>query len=132
VSQLDLFASIQEEIVTQNSKVLATPEHSEKLYHSITEVAAMFDVNASLLRFWEKEFPQMKLRKNGKGDRLFTKSDIELVGTIHYLSKVRKFTLEGTREYLTAQKKTSAKSEKNLVEQLTELRSFLQDLRNKI
>ena len=96
MAQLDLFAQLEEEIQIQNQKVI-TPEVSERLYHSITQVASMFQVNTSLLRFWEKEFPQIKLRKNGKGDRLYTKEDIQLIGTIHYLTKQRKFTLEGTR-----------------------------------
>ncbi|MFM2388249.1 MAG: hypothetical protein RL660_3006 [Bacteroidota bacterium] len=132
VAQLDLFASIEQEIVKQNKTVLQAPERSEKLYHSITEVASMFGVNASLLRFWEKEFTQIKLRKNGKGDRLYKKEDIELIGTIQYLTKERKFTLEGTREYLKAQKKTSAHTEKDLVDQLKEMKAFLQELRSKI
>ncbi len=128
--QLDLFAEIAQEIKEQQQTVVA-PVIGNKLYHSITEVAAIFKVNASLLRFWEKEFPQIKLRKNGKGDRLFTKEDIELVGTIFYLTKQRKFTLEGTREYLKKDKKAIA-AEKDIVQQLQQVKTFLQALKKNI
>jgi DNA-binding transcriptional MerR regulator len=132
VAQLDLFATIQQEIVAQQKQVMEQQpaEIADKLYYSITEVAAIYNVNASLLRFWEKEFSQIKLRKNGKGDRLYTKADIELIGTIHYLTKERRFTLEGTREYLSAKKQSSATSEKDLVAELIQLKRFLQDLKD--
>jgi DNA-binding transcriptional MerR regulator len=134
VQQLDIFAQIEEAIVQQNTAVIQAVQEkdtSNRLYFSITEVAKMFKVNASLLRFWEKEFPQMKLRKNGKGDRLFTKADIEFIGTLFYLIKERKFTLEGTRTYLKKEKKT-ANNERDLVKNLLELKSFLQDLKKNL
>ena len=129
MAQLDLFAQLEEEIQIQNQKVI-TPEVSERLYHSITQVASMFQVNTSLLRFWEKEFPQIKLRKNGKGDRLYTKEDIQLIGTIHYLTKQRKFTLEGTREYLKKDKKT-VENETEIVQSLLQVKQFLLDIKTK-
>lgn len=134
MQQLDIFAQIEEAIVQQNTAVIKAVQEkdtSNRLYFSITEVAKMFDVNASLLRFWEKEFPQMKLRKNGKGDRLFTKEDIEFVGTLFYLIKERKFTLEGTRTYLKKEKKT-ANNERDLVNNLLELKTFLQELKKNL
>jgi DNA-binding transcriptional MerR regulator len=94
-------------------------------------VAKMFNINASNLRFWEKEFPQLKLKKNGKGDRFFTKENIEFIGTIFYLTKERKFTLEGARTYLKKEKKT-ASNERDLVNQLLELKTFLQELKNNL
>jgi DNA-binding transcriptional MerR regulator len=72
----------------------------EKIYFSISEVAEMFDVNASLLRFWEKEFPQLQPRKNGKGNRMYSKKDIELFKKIHELVRVQGFTLEGAKNAL--------------------------------
>ena len=72
----------------------------EKIYFSISEVAEMFDVNASLLRFWEKEFPQLQPRKNSKGNRIYTKKDIELFKRIHELVRVKGFTLEGAKNAL--------------------------------
>ena len=72
----------------------------EKIYFSISEVAEMFDVNASLLRFWEKEFPQLQPRKNSKGNRMYSKKDIELFKKIHELVRVKGFTLEGAKNAL--------------------------------
>jgi DNA-binding transcriptional MerR regulator len=130
MAQLDLFAQVAEEIQIQNQKVI-TPEVSDKLYHTITEVAKLFAVNASLLRFWEKEFPQIKLRKNGKGDRLYTKENIQLISTIYYLTKQRKFTLEGTREYLKKDKKT-VENETELVQSLLQVKQFLLDIKQSL
>lgn len=72
----------------------------EKLYFSIGEVADMFEVNASLIRFWEKEFPQLQPRKNNRGNRVYSKKDIELFRKIHELVKERGYTLEGAKNAL--------------------------------
>lgn len=63
------------------------PEKELKLYYSISEVAKMFDVNESLLRFWEKEFPIIKPKKNAKGSRQYRKEDIENIRLIYHLVK---------------------------------------------
>ncbi len=136
MAQLDLFGQIQEEIKEQQKtitkvmeeKAVQKGETGQKLYHTISEVATLYNVNASLLRFWETEFPQLKLRKTGRGDRLYTKENIELIGTIYYLTKEKKFTLEGTRDYLKNKKK-AVHSEGELVKQLTELKGFLLELK---
>ena len=75
-------------------------EDSEKLYYSISEVAEMLEVNSSLIRFWEKEFEQIKPNKNKKGDRFFTKKDIEVIKNIFHLLKVKGFTIEGAKRKL--------------------------------
>ncbi len=72
----------------------------EKLYYSIGEVAKMFDVNTSLIRFWEKEFDIIKPKKNKKGNRLFIKQDIENFYLIFYLVKERGMTLKGVKKKL--------------------------------
>jgi len=72
----------------------------EKLYYSIGEVANMFEVNASLIRFWEKEFPQLQPRKNNRGNRVYSKKDLELFKKIHHLVKEKGFTLEGAKNAL--------------------------------
>ncbi len=75
-----------------------TPENlPDKLYYTIGEVAAMFNVNASLIRYWEKEFPVIKPKKNKKGNRFFTKSDIENFHIIYHLVKERGMTLKGAK-----------------------------------
>ena len=81
-----------------------------KLYYSIGEVADMFDVNTSLIRFWEKEFSILKLKKNKKGNRLFTVKDIRNVERIYDLVKIKGFTLDGAKKRLK-EKITSKGSE---------------------
>ena len=72
-----------------------------KLYYSIGEVASMFDVNSSLIRFWEKEFTIIKPKKNKKGNRMFTPADIKNFEKIYQLVKLQGFTLEGAKKKLT-------------------------------
>lgn len=71
-----------------------------KLYYSIGEVATIFDVNASLLRFWEKEFKILKPKKNKKGNRMFTQKDVNNIQLIFYLVKDRGYTLDGAKAKL--------------------------------
>ncbi|HBX50487.1 MAG: MerR family transcriptional regulator [Bacteroidetes bacterium RIFOXYA12_FULL_35_11] len=72
----------------------------EKIYYSISEVAGMFGVNMSLIRFWEKEFDIIKPHKNKKGNRLFTKQDIDNFHLIYHLVKERGMTLAGAKKKL--------------------------------
>jgi|TARA_B110000240_G_C13482527_1_gene445934 DNA-binding transcriptional MerR regulator len=72
----------------------------EKRYYKIGEVAKAFNVNASLVRFWEKEFDLIKPKKNAKGNRLFTADDISNFKLIFNLVKERGFTLEGAKQKL--------------------------------
>lgn len=104
-----------------------------KFYYTITEVAAMFHVNASLLRFWEKEFPTQlgDLKKNKKGDRYYNKKDIETIKLLYYLIKDKRMTLEGARDFLKHRKK-KVKDEQQMVEDLKKIKYFLSELRNSI
>ncbi len=77
----------------------------KKLYYSIGEVAKAFKVNASLIRFWEKEFDIIQPKKNTKGTRKFTPSDIKNLELIYHLVKERGFTLEGAKIHLKESKK---------------------------
>ncbi len=72
----------------------------ERLYYTIGEVAEMFDVNTSLIRYWEKEFDIIRPKKNKKGNRLFTPKDIENFHIIYHLVKERGMTLKGARKKL--------------------------------
>ena len=72
----------------------------DKMYYSIGEVAEAFGVNASLIRFWEKEFDHIKPKKNAKGNRKFTSEDIKTLQFIYHLVKERGFTLEGAKTHL--------------------------------
>lgn len=77
----------------------------EKLYYTIGEVASAFEVNASLIRFWEKEFDVIQPKKNAKGTRRFTPDDIRNLELIYHLVKERGFTLEGAKTHLKEGKK---------------------------
>jgi len=72
----------------------------EKLYYSISEVASIFNVNASLIRYWEKEFDILQPKKNKKGNRLFTSKDIDNIHIIYHLVKERGMTLKGVKKKL--------------------------------
>ena len=80
-------------------------ELPEKLYYGIGEVARAFDVNTSLIRFWEKEFDVLQPKKNAKGNRKFTPQDITNLKLIFHLVKERGFTLEGAKIHLKENKR---------------------------
>ena len=83
-----------------------------KRYYSIGELAKAFNVNASLIRFWDKEFDILKPKKNAKGNRMFTPEDVKNLKLIYHLVKERGFTLEGAKTHLKeGQKKTMDKFE---------------------
>ena len=100
----------------------------EKRYFSMGEVTEQLQINASQIRYWETEFSELNPRKDPKGNRIFTKDDIEIVKQILYLTKDRGFTLEGAK----AQLKSGNKKLKKNVEVLTtlkKLKGFLEELR---
>lgn len=76
-------------------------ENSKKLYFSLKEVASHFDVNESLLRFWETEFDSIKPRKTAGGTRQYTKEDITSIEVVYHLVKEKGLTLEGARQFLS-------------------------------
>lgn len=82
----------------------------EKLYYSIGEIADMFNVNTSLIRYWEKEFDIIKPRKNKKGNRFFTIDDIDNFYLIHELVKSRGMTLKGAKKKLKDNREGTIKS----------------------
>jgi DNA-binding transcriptional MerR regulator len=102
-----------------------------KLYYSIGEVAKMFDVNTSLVRFWEKEFDILKPKKNKKGNRLFTQKDVDNLKVIYHLVKERGFTLDGAKKKLRENKDDTIQNEQ-IVERLKEIRGFLVELRDNL
>lgn len=81
-----------------------------KLFYSIGEVARMFNVNESLLRFWEKEFPQIAPRKTAGGTRQYRKEDIEAIKLVHHLVKEKGMTLPGARQQLSKNKDATVKN----------------------
>jgi len=95
---------------------------SEKLYYSIGEVSEMFGLAASTIRFWEKEFPTIQPYKNKKGDRFFTKEDIDHLALINHLVKEKGMTLKGA--------KTMIKENRNEAENNFEIISKLQTVKD--
>jgi len=73
-----------------------------KQYFSIQEVSSQLELSPSLLRYWEGEFPMLQPRKNRKGNRMYTRKDLELLAQIKYLLKERKFTIKGALAHLSA------------------------------
>jgi DNA-binding transcriptional MerR regulator len=109
---------------------LNVPEDEElfkKQYYPIGEVAQMFAVNTSLIRYWEKEFDIIDPRKNRKGDRLFKPEDIKNLLLIYDLLRRRKFTLSGAKDYLRKNKKADDKYE--LIQSLQKMKSFLLEMK---
>jgi DNA-binding transcriptional MerR regulator len=110
-----------------------------KLYYTIGEVADMFQVNTSLIRFWEKEFSIIQPKKNKKGNRLFTPKDITNFDRIYELVKVKGYTLEGAKKALKSKEVVSAETilsndnsidSVNVVERLETIKSRLLMLKN--
>ncbi|MFC2100239.1 MerR family transcriptional regulator [Bacteroidota bacterium] len=105
----------------------------ERMYFTIGEVAKMFNVQTSLIRFWEKEFTIIKPSKNKKGNRMFTQKDVDNFHLIYHLVKERGYTLKGAKEKLKQKNKPDQneieiiKSLKNIREQLVKLQDNLED-----
>ncbi|MCK4678725.1 MAG: MerR family transcriptional regulator [Bacteroidales bacterium] len=103
----------------------------EKIFYPIGEVAKMFNVNTSLIRFWEKEFDIIKPRKNKKGNRLFTKSDIDNFRVIFHLVKERGYTLEGAKKKLRENKDDTLQTVE-IVKSLNKIKDFLLDIKEEL
>jgi DNA-binding transcriptional MerR regulator len=95
-----------------------------KMYYTMGEVAILFDVNQSLIRFYEKEFDILQPKKNKKGNRYFTPEDIENLKLIFHLIKDKGYTLSGAKEYLKDNKNAS-KDTLRVVSSLENLKKFL-------
>ncbi len=105
-------------------------EESLKLYYSIGEVADMFGVNTSLIGFWEKEFDVINPHKNKKGNRQFTKADVDNFHLIYHLVKERGMTLEGAKKALRkAPSESGVDRDAELMERLQRIRALLVEVR---
>jgi len=102
-----------------------------KLFYKISEVAKMFNVNISAIRFWEKEFDILKPKKNKKGNRLFTPKDIKNIEIIHHLLKERGFTITGAKNKLNENKNDTIDNFE-IVKHLKDIRGFLVKLREEL
>jgi DNA-binding transcriptional MerR regulator len=118
------------------------PKPTQKLYYSIGEVADMFGVNTSLIRFWENEFDILKPSKTKKGNRMFTASDIENIKIIFKLVKGEGYTLQGAKEKLKIQQleadenkkeeKSSTKKNSEIVDKLNHIKKWLEFLEGEV
>jgi DNA-binding transcriptional MerR regulator len=103
----------------------------EKLYFTIGEVARMFNVKTSLIRFWEKEFDVINPKKNKKGNRFFTKEDIDNFHLIFHLVKERGMTLKGAQMKLK-ENRTDVQSNFEIVKSLQDVKKMLLDLKENL
>jgi len=108
--------------------MLKTNRKIEKIYYSIGEVAEFFEVNPSLIRFWEKEFDILQPHKNKKGNRLFTKEDLNHLRIIYHLVRERGYTLQGAREKLKSNREEVSK-QVEIVDSLNRIKEFLEELK---
>jgi len=103
----------------------------EKVFYSISEVADMFGVNTSNIRFWENEFDILKPHKNAKGNRMFTKEDIENLKIIYYLLKERGMTIKGAQKKLKDNREDTINNIE-VVNRLQEIRQILIDIKEEL
>jgi DNA-binding transcriptional MerR regulator len=123
------FASMEgdmEKLQVPSAEILA-----QKLYYPIGEVATWFNVNTSLIRYWEKEFKQLQPRKTRKGDRLFRSQDIEFLKQIYFLLREKKYSIDGAKTYLKNNKEKADK-DMALLNSLKNLKSFLSHLKESL
>ncbi|TAF45976.1 MAG: MerR family transcriptional regulator [Sphingobacteriales bacterium] len=107
---------------------MANPEKQlTKLYYPIGEVAQMFEVNTSMIRFYEKEFDILQPKLNAKGNRLFRPEDVENLKIIFNLIKNKGYTLQGAKEFLKNNSE-SAKENIRVIASLEKMKAFMLDL----
>ena len=107
------------------------PNKDLRQFYSIAEVSKMFNLPASLLRYWEKEFPTIHPRKSGNNVRMYTKEDIEEIRLINDLVKVRNMKLAAARE-LIQRNREGAKNSSDLMSRLTDVRQQLLDIKHEL
>ncbi len=106
-------------------------EELNKRYYGIREVADMFNINVSKLRFYEKEFPSLKPKKNRAGDRIYTKDEITHLREIFELVEVKGLTLQGARDHFKNRPAQQGENAK-MVAKLRDIRGFLVQLRDSV
>ncbi len=106
-------------------------KNSNKMFYSIGELAKMFNVNTSLIRYWDKEFDIIKPQKNKKGNRLFTQKDVDNFHLIYHLVKERGMTLSGAKNKIK-EKVDGIESDFQIVKKLKEIKSLLNDINNEL
>jgi DNA-binding transcriptional MerR regulator len=103
----------------------------EKSYYHIGEVAKILDLTTATLRFWEKEFDFIKPYKDKKGSRYFNRKDLEIIRTIHYLTKKKGYTLQGAKEVLKTDFIKEA-TKADMINTLKNIKTFLLEIKNEL
>jgi DNA-binding transcriptional MerR regulator len=119
--------------VAEEADLINIPEDEvlfQKQYYTMGEVAVMFRVNQSLLRFWEAEFSTIQPKKNKKGDRYFRPVDIKNLHLIYHLLRQRKYTIEGAKDFL--KKNRNAEEKFEAIKKLEQIKSFLLELKTQL
>ncbi len=106
-------------------------ELPEKRYYGIGEVARAFDVNTSLIRFWEKEFDVLQPKKNAKGNRKFTPEDVRNLQLIYHLVKERGFTLDGAKTHLKEERQKTL-SNFDIIQKLERIKAELVKIKEQL
>lgn len=106
-------------------------KHSRKMFFSMGEVSEMFDVNPSLIRFWEKRFDVLKPHKNAKGNRLFTPEDVENLKLIYHLVKEKGMTLSGAEKYIK-DNKHALRRDVQILDYLGRIRATLLEIKSEL
>jgi len=106
-------------------------KEAKKLYFTIGEVSKKFNVNTSLIRYWEKEFSVIKPKKNKKGNRLFTEKDVDNFHLIYHLVKERGMTLKGAKMKLKENREDTLNNFE-VVQSLKNIREMLMDIRDSL
>lgn len=103
----------------------------DKRYYKIGELAKAFDVNTSLIRFWDKEFDVLKPKKNNKGNRMFTPEDVENLKMIYHLVKEKGFTLDGAKNKLRSNPE-KLKHDHSVISRLEAIKEELLQIKNQL
>ncbi len=111
--------------------MLDEEKQTEKVYYTIGEVAAMFDLNVSNVRYWENEFDILMPKKNAKGDRFFTKKDISNIRIIKELIKERGYTIEGAKIKLR-ENRDELQERMKIIHSLENVKSFLTQMKSQL
>ncbi len=103
----------------------------EKLFYSMSEVAEMFNINASTIRYWEKHFSHLKPKKNNRGNRQFTQKDIDDIKLIYHLLKERKLTIKGAQAKIKDNKNDVVENSA-IVDRLNRIKDMLIEVRENL
>lgn len=105
---------------------------SKKIYFKIGEIAKRYNVNPSLIRYWEQEFDFIKPKKSAKGTRLFTQKDVDHFEIIYHLVKEKGMTIQGVREYMTKRKNSGSIDKLEVINTLNRIRNLLTETKQQL